>query len=281
MIKTLMRKAYGGVLYAIRGPESLKAFHEMRQWRAYFAKERVLRNERDFEDLYTTVFSLDKTFYVGKKILDVGCGPRGSLEWADMASVRIGLDSLASQYREFGTGSHKMGYVSAYAEQIPFPDECFDVLSSFFSLKHVIRIDQAINEIIRTMDRGGILLLQTGINNRPNRREPTKITWDIVEGFLSNLKLVEGHYRDNTTGVTQEWIPYAHSNELWRPVSLTAKFIKQCSGPESRTTRLHRPGVGLRVPQTGTDHLASVTVRQQKHAFDPHVPWLEAKNLVA
>ena len=37
-------------------------------------------------------FNLDKSFYKNKRILDVGCGPRGSLEWDDMALERVGLD---------------------------------------------------------------------------------------------------------------------------------------------------------------------------------------------
>jgi len=37
-------------------------------------------------------FGLSKDFYKGKKILDIGCGPRGSLEWADMTLERVGLD---------------------------------------------------------------------------------------------------------------------------------------------------------------------------------------------
>ena len=41
---------------------------------------------------FTEHFGLDPGFYRGKRLLDVGCGPRGSLEWADMAAERVGLD---------------------------------------------------------------------------------------------------------------------------------------------------------------------------------------------
>lgn len=49
----------------------------------------------------------------GRRVLDVGCGPRGSLEWADRARVRVGLDPLVDAYRELGVADHAMGYVAA------------------------------------------------------------------------------------------------------------------------------------------------------------------------
>ena len=32
--------------------------------------------------VYTVVFGLTRDDFAGKAVLDVGCGPRGSLEWA-------------------------------------------------------------------------------------------------------------------------------------------------------------------------------------------------------
>lgn len=56
----------------------------------------------------------DREFVRGKIVADCGCGPRGSLVWADCAQVRIGIDVLADRYaEEFMDNiiSHSMIYV--------------------------------------------------------------------------------------------------------------------------------------------------------------------------
>ena len=68
-------------------------------------------------------FGLDKRFFGDKRILDIGCGPRGSLEWADNATETVGADPLVGVYRRLGTDRHRMKYVEAGAERLPFPDE--------------------------------------------------------------------------------------------------------------------------------------------------------------
>ncbi|MCU1463326.1 MAG: Methyltransferase type 11 [Acidimicrobiales bacterium] len=54
---------------------------EMDFWRSVQAREGELGNSH-YEFFYTTAFDLDRSFYAGKRVLDIGCGPRGSLEWA-------------------------------------------------------------------------------------------------------------------------------------------------------------------------------------------------------
>jgi hypothetical protein len=70
-----------------------KERNEIAYWRSRLAAEGQLTNERYFES-YTSTFDLEPSFHAGKRILDIGCGPRGSLEWADMAAERVGLDPL-------------------------------------------------------------------------------------------------------------------------------------------------------------------------------------------
>ena len=97
---------------------------------------KFIHERANYEYFYTVFFGLDLTHYDGKKILDIGCGPMGSLEWADQASIRIGLDPLANDYRSIGAASHNMGYVAAASEYIPFADEMFDFVTSVNSLDH-------------------------------------------------------------------------------------------------------------------------------------------------
>lgn len=46
-----------------------------------------------------------------------------------MAAERIGLDTLVKEYMKLGADRHKMTYVDAGAESIPFPAADFDAVS--------------------------------------------------------------------------------------------------------------------------------------------------------
>ncbi|GAG00857.1 unnamed protein product, partial [marine sediment metagenome] len=166
----------------------------------------------------------------GKKILDIGCGPCGSLEWADRVSVRVGLDILADSYRKLASDTYKMQYVAALSEQVPFPDEYFDVISSFNSLDHVDNLEQTVNEIIRVIAPGGLFLLLTEVNHAPTVCEPQQFSWDVTKLFSPRLKaLEEKHYENFGMGAynrTYRKIPYNHDDKSHRPGTLAVKFIK-------------------------------------------------------
>src|SRR4051794_32000441 len=58
-----------------------KASGEMAFWRGRHAEEGTLSNDH-YEHLFTTLHGLSRRDFVNSHVLDVGCGPRGSLEWA-------------------------------------------------------------------------------------------------------------------------------------------------------------------------------------------------------
>ena len=213
-MNNLIIGAYNRILSFIEGPRKTKAKYELKYWKSRKAIEGSLSNTH-FEHFFITHFALDQAFLNGKKILDIGCGPRGSLEWADMASQRIGLDPLANSYREIGTGAHRMQYVTARAQRIPFPDGYFDVVSCFNSLDHVDDLEQSISEIIRVIAPGGLFLLLTDVHRDPAYTEPAVFSWNVVEEFVPSLGLVEEkHYEKSADGMYQSIeanIPYDHS----------------------------------------------------------------------
>ena len=110
-----------------------KEASEMSFWRSRARAENsptgVLGNVH-YERAFTSNFNLPAAFFAGKRVLDVGCGPRGSLEWAHMAAKRVGLDPLAKEYRVFGVDKHAMSYIVASAEAMPFDDGSFDIVSA-------------------------------------------------------------------------------------------------------------------------------------------------------
>src|SRR4051794_25469220 len=135
-----------------------KASAEIGYWHDRVEVEGQLRNDW-YERAFTAHFGVDRSFYAGRRVLDIGCGPRGSLEWCDQAAERVGLDPLANRYLKLGADRHRMRYVASGVEQIPFEDGHFDIVSCLNSLDHVDDVDAAMREITRVTRRDGTLLL--------------------------------------------------------------------------------------------------------------------------
>jgi SAM-dependent methyltransferase len=165
---------------------------EMRFWSHLAVSRGVIRDgilqdtslgNAHYEGVFTRQFELTPEFYAGKRVLDIGCGPAGSLEWATMVADRVGVDPLAERYREFGIDRHAMKYVTASAEDMPFADASFDVVALLNSLDHVDDIDDTIDEVSRVAADGGTLLLTVEVRHRPTAAEPHWLDWDIVNQF--------------------------------------------------------------------------------------------------
>lgn len=179
---------------------AFKEFVEISFWRYKKFKEGKLTNWHYIE-FYTSYFGLQKSYYTNKTILDLGCGPRGSLEWADMSKERIGLDPLADKYLKLGAKHQKMKYVKAYSENIPFKNEYFDVVCSFNSLDHVDDVKRTTSEIKRILKKGGLFLLIVDIHNYPTPTEPQSLKWNFLKTYFPDFEvLVEEHYRDTKKG---------------------------------------------------------------------------------
>ena len=175
-------------------PLQWKHFSELRFWKKLvrYEYDGVLINDW-YEPLYTRVYGLERQDYNGKRVLDIGCGPLGSLEWADMTARRVGLDPLVPSYRKLAVAhqaQHKMEFVASRSESIPFPDGYFDIVSSLNSLDHVDNLDQTISEIKRVVKSGGMFLLSVEINHPPSPREPIIIDDAALEKFGPELTVI-------------------------------------------------------------------------------------------
>ena len=186
---------------------------ELRFWRGRRdAEGGSLGRPLDGEALFCARFGLDRAFYEGRRILDIGCGPRGSLEWADMAAARVGVDPLADRYRELGTDEHEMTYVKAGAERLPFDDASFDVVSTLNSLDHVDDLGRALGEIRRVTAPGGTWLLVVEAGAPPTATEPQTIPWDFLtrlDGWAveteERIALDAGHDIYGSWGRREPW----------------------------------------------------------------------------
>jgi len=183
-----------------------------------------------FERFYTTHFGLSLADYTDKRVLDIGCGPRGSLEWATTARERVGLDPLADEYRQLGSDEHSMVYVAAGAESIPFPDGYFDIVCSFNSLDHVDNLHDAIGEIKRVARVGGLVLLLTDVHEEPTPQEPICFGWDVVD--VCGPELVPqtiACYEKSASGMYQsveQAVLFDHADPARRYGILSARFVR-------------------------------------------------------
>lgn len=163
-------------VYAAAFPHAFKRRAELRYWKGRrIAQGGALPNDH-YEGLYTKVYGLTREDFVGKRLLDIGCGPRGSLEWADMTAQRVGLDPLVADYMKLGADKHKMQYVASGSERIPFADGHFDIVACLNALDHVDELDATVREIKRVTKRGGMLLLSVETDHPPSPTEPITIT---------------------------------------------------------------------------------------------------------
>lgn len=202
-----------------------KLRQELAYWNCRSAAEGLLANDH-YEYFYTTHFGLAREDYCGKRILDIGCGPRGSLEWADMAEERVGLDPLAAEYLRLGTARHAMRYVAGVCEAIPAPDGAFDVVASFNSLDHVDDLARSLAEIARVTRPGGWFLLLSDVDHAPTVCEPTPFSWDAVAMLRAGFEVLrERHYEKRAGGLYQsirQGIVYDHQNPVRRTAILSA-----------------------------------------------------------
>jgi SAM-dependent methyltransferase len=217
----------------IRGrgdPVRMKRAEEMAFWRGVFRRDGRPSNDH-FAALFQQAFGLTSEFYAGKRLLDVGCGPAGSLDWATMAAERVGVDPLVGQYRSLGIEEKRMRYVEAKSEELPFEDKSFDVVSSLNSLDHVEDVRRTIAEMVRVLAVNGSLLLVVEVNHEPTITEPVSLPWEIPAWFGSSMRTVlERRYESSGPG----WFfGTVFADRLWddtraerRPGILLARFEK-------------------------------------------------------
>ncbi len=199
-------------------------------WWIKKTEEKKLNNNH-YEFFYTDYFSLSKKFYDDKIIMDIGCGPRGSLEWANNTKERYGLDPLANKYLKLGAHQHQMKYIEGVSENIPFNDNYFDVITSFNSLDHVENVHKSILEIRRVLKPNGLFLLIVDIHEQATLTEPSAFSWDIIEQFKQDFTILseqhlEGHQMYKSI---RKAIPFDHNNPQKRYGILTLKIQKKAN----------------------------------------------------
>jgi len=98
--------------------------------------------------------------YTGKRVLEIGCGIGvDGLEWKLAGNHYTGLDfnfpSVQITRGRLEDAGCDGGYLNGDAENLPFPDESFDIVYSFGVLHHTPGTQKAIDEVHRCLKPGG------------------------------------------------------------------------------------------------------------------------------
>ena len=152
-----------------------------------------------------------------------------------MAADRVGLDPLVERYRSFGIDRHSARYVNAPAENIPYPDGYFDVVTSINSLDHVNDVDAAMREMIRVVAPGGLILLVVEIHPKPTIAEPHALPWSLAQRFEPAVRIIEERHLEKPTDGSlarylEAQIPFNHADSSERNGILVAKLVKPVPG---------------------------------------------------
>jgi len=131
--------------------------------RDYFNYYDRLREDIESKKESLRLHEYDK--FNGKKILDVGCGNGYVLEnFAKHGGITHGVDitpmSIELCQRRFEyAGILRGDFRVANAEDLPYPDNYFDCVTSMGVLHHVPDTEKAVKEIYRVLKPGGRLIV--------------------------------------------------------------------------------------------------------------------------
>ncbi len=205
---------------------NVKRLYELGYWRWRASREQGLSPFTS--GLFTNVMRVDRSFYVGKKVIDIGCGPRGSLEWLEDAELRVGIDPLMPDYLQLGVKDHKACYVTAKAERLPFATGSFDIVTSINSLDHVDNLKFTLNEIARILTSGGRFIFLVEVHPKATLSEPITIPWNLPTQLSQHFSVVseyhfeEAKHRPGSAAAARAAVPFDHTNPEKRSGTLLA-----------------------------------------------------------
>lgn len=144
----------------------------------------------------------------GRRVLDIGCGGGFLSESFACDGFRVvGIDpspaSVDTARRHAAANGLEIDYRVGRGESLPFPDASFDIVACCDVLEHVNDLERVIQEVVRVLRSGGLLLFDTVNRTRRSRfalitlwqdlniiglREPNVHEW---ERFITPEELCE------------------------------------------------------------------------------------------
>jgi len=173
---------------------SNKDVSEMHYWRSRLRIDKGKFNNAHFKKFILAMAEeSNDNFLKGKIVADFGCGPRGSLAWANSARLRIGIDVLADQYANAFKDniiSHGMIYLKSTESVIPLPSDFVDIMLTHNVIDHVDNFPVMCHEIMRVLKPGGQFIGSFNLEEPASPCEPQQLNEKIIkENLLKHLEV--------------------------------------------------------------------------------------------
>lgn len=200
LIKKYVPQPLGHLFRAVRSrilPDYQKYHAEFSFWHERHRQDQGhFKNAHYARILLAMAGEADDGFLRGKTVADFGCGPRGSLVWAQAAAFRIGIDVLADRYMdEFkdDLASHGMVYLKSTEKSIPLPSDFVDVMFTLNALDHVDDFPAMCREIIRVLKPGGLFIGSFNLEEPETVTEPQRLNPELIKTYLLNDLDIQFH----------------------------------------------------------------------------------------
>lgn len=185
-------------------------------------------------------------FSMGKKILELGCGA-GNIwvenkdrlpEGVSITVTDISDGMLRDARREIGIDDGRFSFELCECEDIPFIDECFDIVIANHVLFYCNDIGKACEEINRVLKKGGILICGT-YGNR-HMKEVSKLVSDFDDRIvLAAENLYDRFGKENGADILKdyfdevEWRQYEDSLLVTEAEPLIS-YVLSCHGNQNQ-----------------------------------------------
>jgi len=131
---------------------------EKEYWDTY-TKESLLKEEADRHKskAKTLEKEWEKFIKIGEntKIIQIGCGPEDVINYFSKGK-KFAIDPLADFYKKKFKINYDIEFIQARGEEIPYPDEFFDIVILANVLDHAEMPEKVMSEINRVLKYGGI-----------------------------------------------------------------------------------------------------------------------------
>ena len=216
-IKSMIPKKVKNVLRPLHNIFANKYTSELSYWKFKHKKENGKFSNSHYKKIMLAMAQeTDDDFLKNKIVGDFGCGPRGSLFWANPAHIRIGIDVLVDCYTNAFKQdllSHNMLYIKSTEDCIPIPDNFLDIIFSLNAIDHVDSFPIICDEITRILKKGGIFYCSLNLEEPKSITEPQVLTEKIIEThLLSKMKVLE--YRVTNKGPENNLYKPFYDNSL-------------------------------------------------------------------
>ena len=180
------------------------------------------RNEWYRDMMLNIAGEKDQGFVEDKVIADFGCGPRGSLCWAENARERIGIDVLVDKYRQLGIDSQNMKYVKSSETSIPVQSGSVDILITINALDHVDNFQAMCSELRRILKPQGLLIGSFNLDEEASVCEPQTLTEEKLKAaLLKDFEIIS--YRMAKPGPPENC--YKHFCDASKPVTKGPRYL--------------------------------------------------------